>query len=88
MNSSITLTDKNLRFENVGPLMSQQELGEFLGLSDTQLNNFKSRHKIRCVKGTKKYSTAEILEAICGAPEHIGDACADPGIAALRNLSV
>lgn len=86
MKPSITLTDRNLRFENVGPLMSQQELGEFLGLSDTQLVNFRSRHKIRCVKGTHKYSTADILEAICGSPEHVGDTCADPGLAALRNM--
>lgn len=86
MTPYVTMTYQNFRFENVSPLMSTQELGEFLNLNEAQLVNFRHRHKIRRVRGTHKYSTAEIIKVICGAPEHAEKACEDPGLAALKNM--
>lgn len=83
---SITLTNKQVRFDNVGLLLTAKELGELLGLTPEQFNRFKHKNRIHRVDGTNKYSTVAAIEAIVGRSDHQDAHIEDPGLAALNNL--
>ena len=60
------VTVAGIVFDDLPPLMSAEELAEFLNITKSQLAHFRHEHGLHRVKGTSKYSTVTALERILG----------------------
>ena len=61
---TIVMTGPGISLQGISPLMSADELAEFLNITTSQLANFRHQYGLHRVKGTNKYSTIQAMQIL------------------------